>query len=192
MRQIIFIGLCYILLSTVTSYGQTKFEREYRLKATEVPLIARKYVANLGFTQKIKWYKEISQDGKSIEAKTKWANKCYSIEFAEDGQLEDIEIKITWKELPEILQDKISKKLSAKFDTYKINKIQRQYTGEATILKKVVLGDKAERNFTTRYELIIKGKKDKKVKLYEFLFSDKGEILETFTIELRNTDNLEY
>ncbi len=180
-----------VLFSTLM-IAQTKFEREYKVKANEVPAKAIQYVKSLGADKKIKWYQEISQAGKSVEGKTKIRNSCYSVEFDMEGNLQDVEVKIGWKEIPKRSELKILEHLIFRFDKFKTQKIQRQYTGDSAVIKQVLVGEKTIIQPTIRYEMVVKGRKNRQVKLYEFLFSEEGEFLEELTIELRNTDNLEY
>ncbi|MEM1122573.1 MAG: hypothetical protein AAGJ18_19170 [Bacteroidota bacterium] len=189
-RLIALASLCSFV--NLSLYSQIKFEREYRLKAVEVPSQAQQYVIALGAKKKIKWYKEISQDGKSIEAKTKIRAHCYSIEFSEVGELEDVEIKIDWDEIAETTQQNIKNHLKSIFKKYKIKKIQRQFTGDAASIKAFLIKQKVAENCQIRYEIVVKGRNEKGVRLYEILFAEDGQFLKSLPIELRNTDNLEY
>lgn len=191
MRWTMLLLFFTFLLNSMT-FGQIKFEREYRLKATEVPVLAKEYVKSLGATKKVKWYKEISQAGESIEAKTKIQNNCYSIEFGMVGNLEDVEVKIAWRDIEKAIQQKMLEYLDKEFNKHKIQKIQKQYAGNSEVIKRVLLGEELSQEYFIRFEMVVKGRKNGQVKLYELLFSDAAQLLESFTIELRNTDNLEY
>jgi len=187
-----FFLLCFIFFSTLGLCGQTKFEREYRLNSVQVPAESQAYLASLGATKKIKWYKEISQSGISIEGKTKINNACYSVEFDTTGVLEDVEIKIGWKNVEEPTQQSILQYLDSQFDKHSFQKIQRQFTGDSEKIKRRLTTQELIDGITISYEIIVKGKKNRRVKLYEFLFSERGEFIASLPIELRNTDNLEY
>ncbi len=191
MKRRILLFFSFLLL-TISLQAQTKFEREYRLDANDVPLTAKEYLTSLGATKKIKWYKEISQTGKSIEGKTKINNACYSVEFDTTGVLEDVEIKIGWKEIAPQTQGAIRQYLEKEFDKFSFQKIQRQFVGKPEIVQLAISSDNPNEAVTISYEMVVKGRKNRKVKLYEFLFSQDGNFIESLPIELRNTDNLEY
>lgn len=188
----LFSIVCFIFLSNLVLSGQTKFEREYRLKSEEIPAEAQSYLTSLGATKKIKWYKEVSQSGISIEGKTKINNACFSVEFDTMGVLEDVEIKIGWKNVAEQTQQAILHYLDSQFDKHSFQKIQRQFTGAPEKIKRSLSSTELIDGITISYEIIVKGKKNRQVKLYEFLFSEEGQFITSLPIELRNTDNLEY
>lgn len=190
--KISFFLCCFLLGVLVKMPAQTKFEREYRLKSSEIPVVAQTYVHSLGAKKKIKWYKEISQEGKSIEAKTKIRDHCHSIEFDQSGNLEDVEVKIDWEEVAKTTRQQIENYLEETFEKHKIRKIQRQYSGDSEAIRGALVEEKVTKEVMIRYEIVVKGKKNGEMNLYELLFSSEGQLLESYTIELRNTDNLEY
>ncbi|MDQ4139839.1 MAG: hypothetical protein M3142_04880, partial [Bacteroidota bacterium] len=132
LKILFFINV--ILLITNQTFGQTKYEKEYRLKPQEVPVEARKFVDALRFSGKVKWYFEENLKGNSIEAKVTNNQKRYSLEFDTLGNLQDVEVQIDWLEIPEVTRNNISGSLDSEYSDYKINKIQVQYTGKNSIL----------------------------------------------------------
>lgn len=190
MKTKISFVIGFFLLSSLV-FGQTKYEKEYRLKLSSVPEEAQDFLKALGFNSKIKWYKEEGLASTSIEAKTEFNDKKYSIEFDSNGQIEDIEVEVEWKELPTATQTKICDYLTENHQKYKIEKIQIQYTGDSdNLIKKVT--NSAEEGITTHYEIIVKGKTNDNFQLLEYLFSDEGNMVKKSVIVFKNTDNLEY
>ena len=124
--------LCLILYLTGFSNslnGQQKFEREFRVSEEEVPPKALEAFQNSLFTNKIKWYKEISNEGISFEAKTKKQKTRFSIEFDSLGILQDIEVKTPFADIPDEGRKAIKIHLSDEFEKWKIVKTQFQLTG---------------------------------------------------------------
>ena len=172
--------------------GQTKYEREYRLKEQEVPASAKKYIRELQSGARIKWYYEDDAVDDAIEAKFKCQGQRYSVEFDTLGELEDIEIQYRFKALPEQVQRAVEKNLEETYDSHKVRKVQIQYLGEAEDLLALIRDGDQSVPFTTNYELIVKGKGPNRVHLYEVTYDRTGARTKTARIVLRNIDNLEY
>jgi len=118
-----------LTISLGVTHAQEKFEKEYRIKTEEVPVKALKFVTQLGFTKKVKWYREEGLTQTSIEAKSKKNREKYSIEFDELGTIEDIEKKIAWSSIPLSTRNNIRSYFDTAHQKICIQKIQIQYTG---------------------------------------------------------------
>lgn len=174
------------------SYGQQKYEKEYRLNDDEIPYNALCFIDSLDVEEKIKWYLEEGIDRKSIEAKYKLNNQKYSVEFDTTGNLEDIEIQIAWRELQKTLRGSINSHLEKECRKYKIKKVQIQYSGDgSTLLSKLKTG-KSAGDYVIRYEIIAKCKSVNDVALFEYLFDDAGQKLTAYEIIFKNSSHLEY
>jgi hypothetical protein len=171
-----------VFLFPVTTFAQEKIEREYAIKSTQVPEPALQFIDQVFENPRIRWYAEESQKGKSIEAKVKRDGTIYSIEFDPDGKPQDIETLIKFKSLPEKLGQAIQHTLEAEFSRIKIYKVQRQWTGPATTLQLLLGKKKPAALYTTRYELVIRGTKDKSTSDYEVLVDDHGMLIRTSKI----------
>jgi hypothetical protein len=181
-----------LLLPIGQLFGQTKFEKEYRIKTRSVPNLAIEYVSQFGFTVKVKWFREESYTGKSIEAKVKQDKTRFSIEFDTIGNLQDIEIEIRSQEIAPMIMSKIRTQFGKDFAKHKINKIQRQFSGESQSIFNRLNGNSEDEAVFIKYEIIVKGKKDGKTSLYEYLFDRNGELEKRALIVFRNTDHLVY
>jgi hypothetical protein len=188
----ILIYVILLILPAANALGQTKYEKEEKLKLREVPAKARQFVDSLHFQSKVKWYYEQNLQGNSIEAKAKIGKKEYSIEFDTLGNIQDMEVQLEEKEVPQNTFSAIEKALQASFSSFQINKIQVQYKSDPSTLLLLAKNQSAKRMYTTSYELVVKGKKGKQVKLYEITFTENGELTATSEIIFSNTDNLEY
>lgn len=193
MRKSINLFLTFTLVVCAhQAFAQQKFEKEYRLKTAEVPLLARQFVDSLDFDRRVKWYMEISQDGKSVEAKSKRNGQRHSIEFDSTGILQDVEIEVRFGTIPEKLRETITQNLDVELDRFRITKTQEQLTGARKDLLTYLKGGSDETGLTTRYEAIVRGTKDGERNEFEYTFSLSGEIEKSSKVVFRNTDNLVY
>lgn len=172
-------------------FGQEKFEREFGIQAAEVPGAALTFIEGCFFDNKIKWYREESQDGNSFEAKTKSSGSWYSIEFDTLGAVIDVEKKVKTKHLSLEEQAKLTTALSREFARFKISKIQLQWKASQEVLWELINDGDSQKNFYFAYELMVRAKKDKFWETYEVLINPAGEILKTLEVVRRATDNIE-
>ncbi len=183
---------CMCLFTMLTINGQVKFEKEYRIKDKEVPKKAKKFIDSSFNNQKIKWYTEESQDGKTIEAKTIYNKNQYSIEFDNLGNILDVEKKVKFKNLKGDLKKSINYQLNSVFKNYKILKTQIQWKASSKSLTALIKDEDISDSFETNYELVLKGQKKDTLGMFEVLFDSNGRILKIYEIIHRNTDNLQF
>lgn len=189
---ILFSIVLLFTLCTQNAYGQQKYEKESHLTLKSAPPVALVFINDLEITNRIKWYSEVSLKSKSIEAKFKLDNKRHSIEFDTTGIIQDVELEMKWTEMQSHLKDSINSQLSSICSSYKISKIQIQYSGSQSDLLSFLKDGAATENLTINYEIIVKCMNNNKTELFEYLFSDEGRLLETFKIIFKNSSNLEY
>lgn len=193
--QEMIIRLCFlsfILLSGTLSQGQTKYEREYRIRHDEVPEIAHQFIRADIINCRLKWYYEENLEGNSIEAKFKLNRQKYSVEFDTAGKLQDIEIEYDFEEVPQEIKSRITKKLQSEYEKHAIRKIQFQYSGAIASMPEFLQSEYPAEEFTLKYELVAKGKKEGDWNLYELTFDADGKLEDISRIILRNSDNLEF
>ncbi|WP_378172067.1 hypothetical protein [Aquimarina sp. SS2-1] len=183
---------CFSICFSISGYSQNKLEKEFRINISEVPQLAKEFMKQGPFDKKIKWYTEESQNGKSIEAKTCYDSKKYSIEFDTDGKLQDMEQKIAFVSISSSLQTKIKRSLDSVFIKHKIKKTQKQWVGSPSTLISLLYRKNTTESYNINYELIVRGKKNKRYEYYELLFDHKGVLLQILKIVNDNTDNLLY
>lgn len=184
------IALCFFASSDLVS--QTKYEKEYGIKSSEVPGKALLFMDSLQFNSRIKWYKEEGLTTTSIEAKTNYKRKKYSIEFDQYGVFEDAEVEVRWRRVSSAVRSEISEYLEEKYRKFQVEKVQLQYTGSPETVRAVLKGEPARTAPTIKYELIIVTRVEKTFKRFEYQFSDAGKFLEMSEVVVRNTDNLIY
>jgi len=185
--------LSFLLLLSIHGFSQSKYEKEFRIKGESVPSKARSFVDSITFDSKVKWYKEISLDLITIEAKAKINNERHSIEFSENGIFEDAEVEVKPDKIPESVNSKISGILSQRHKKYKIEKIQIQYTGGRNVVLSFLRGDRNNsEGITINYEVVISTKMDGNYLMLEYLFSETGEYLQSSEIISRRKDTIDY
>lgn len=186
-----------ILLSIVlvslwgTSLAQTKYEKEYRIRQDAVPERARAFIASVFEKANIQWYAEESHTGKSIEAKLRASGKRYSIEFDESGKIQDVEIMSSMKQIDAKTRNILKDNLEKTFTKYKVTKTQRQWSGSEDNLKRAIATGEAK-GIVTKYELVVRGTKDKRTGYFEVESESDGSITSVREIVQRNADNLIY
>lgn len=169
--------VCLLFFISFGLAGQTKFEKEERIKAEEFPKEAIGLLKAASLPKKVKYYKEQSDRGLSYEAKFKKNGTFFSVEFSSDGSLEDVEAEIG--QLPAEVQSSINQYLSNEFKKHGIKKIQRQFIiapedNPSTILKTALANAHSP---TVNYELIVRAKTDKGWQQLEMLFDANGTLL---------------
>ena len=179
------------LFGCLTISAQEKFEREYRVAQELVPMTATNHVKKYGFKNKIKWYAEESQDGKTFEAKTKHAGYLLSLEFDKDGNILDIEKRISLNEIPAQKKENVLSALSKRFSKYKIRKIQAQFLTKDGDLPTLIMKEDALKK-AKRFEIVLKGTSNKEKGLFELLIDNDGTILKELRFVPRDRDNLEF
>lgn len=171
----------YILLLVFSicfmASAQNKYEREHRIREVQFPEKALEYIhEKLDDAKRTRFYKEIDGNTISYKAKFKKDRLWYGMEFDKTGAIENVEIVVKPSDIPDEAFSAMKRYLSNNFTKYKIRKIHQQYrvsemnTFEATIknaFQNLILP-------TINYELIIKGKKDKKSEQHEVLFDSEG------------------
>ncbi|RZS93422.1 hypothetical protein [Aquimarina brevivitae] len=179
-------------LVQLAASAQVKFEKEKRVKSSDVPKSATTWIDSLPFTHKIKWYKEISQDGTSYEAKTCLHKTKYSIEFTATGQLIDVELQTPFRKLNEAVKKEIEEVLTKNYDKYSIQKTQEQYIGNKDSVGKLIIDKNTRSELTKNYELIVKVKEDGDYKTYEITFDNEVKLIKKLVVDQRRSDNIEF
>ncbi|MBU3025211.1 hypothetical protein [Zobellia galactanivorans] len=101
------------------------------------------------------------------------------MEFNSIGQLEDIETYIEEKDIPESTLQRVNNYLKEEFNTYRIIKIQRQYTTEITKTPEALYqyAFYKDKNIGENYEIVIAGRNQEDFENFELLFSSEGSLI---------------
>lgn len=171
------IFLIAFLFACVSSFSQDKYEREHRILKKQFPEKALNYISEkLEGAKKIRFYREIDSAKTSFEVKFKKVRLWYSIEFDEQGELEDIEIDIKEIDIPNESWKNINTYLANNFSKTRIKKIQQQYRASQNESTEVTLRNAFQNLLlpSINYEIIIAGKKETGYEEYEVLFDAEG------------------
>ncbi|RZN83703.1 MAG: hypothetical protein EVB11_04580 [Winogradskyella sp.] len=192
MKSKVVIILSLLLLSTSLIFCQAKNEKETRIKFNELPNNIRNITKVLPKeTKRLKAYKEIDGLKKSFEIKLKYRNNRYSIEFSENGIIEDIEIITTFNTLNKDVQILIEHYFKETYSKYKFIKIQKQYVFENNIEASTFVRDILIKKYnpSSNFEIIAEVKKEKKRTIREFTFNSKGLLINSRIV---NPSSYEY
>lgn len=183
------------LLGLHNAQAQYKYEREYRIKKSEFPNNALELISDkIKDAKRIKFYKETDSTKISYEAKLKKDKLWYSIEFSQEGMLEDIEILIDAVDIPNDTYHNIEKYLEANYSKFRIKRLQQQYPTSPGADAETTLKNAFQNLMlpSTNYELVIAGKKDRKYLDYEILFDSEGNFISKRTSLPPNYDHVLY
>jgi hypothetical protein len=181
-----------LILFPFVLQAQQKYEREYRVKSEIVPQSAKDFIDSIGSGSKIKWYKEVSLNDVTIEAKFKHKKKKYSVEFDTLGILQDVEFIIKKNKISPVVYHKIAYELDSLYQKWKFQKIQMQYGGNRKDLLTSINENEPSDSIKVIYEIVLRGKSLGNTQLFEITFNEQGERLDILQIIQDKADHLEY
>ncbi|MDZ4147149.1 MAG: hypothetical protein U1C58_02595 [Flavobacteriaceae bacterium] len=188
----IILSIGFLLLFPFISKAQLKYEREFRIKSETIPQSAKEFIDSISVDSKIKWYKEISLNDVTLEAKFKLENKKFSIEFDTLGKLQDVEFVIKKREISPEVYNKIERKLDSVYQKWKFQKIQIHYSGKSRDIVAAIRKNEPSDSIKIAYEIVLKGKNLEDTQLYEITFNEQGEVQNILQIIQDKADHLEY
>ncbi|AFL85128.1 hypothetical protein Belba_2579 [Belliella baltica DSM 15883] len=184
--------LFFLLITSSITYAQ-KREVEKSVKAADVPEEARLWLKDAyEGKSRVKWYFQTDGEKEVYEAKLKWKKKWHSVEFLPSGEILNIEILITIKELPEDVYENMVQYFTANYQRYKIDRIQIQYTGESDDLEDLIDENEVAEQLILQYEVEYFGREKGENKMWEGHFDRLGKMLKKRVIELNSTDILDF
>ncbi|APY08146.1 hypothetical protein BWZ20_07460 [Winogradskyella sp. J14-2] len=161
-------------------FSQTKNEKEERITKSEFPEVAIEVIKNLpDDCKRLKFYKETDGEKQSFEVKFKYKKKRYSLEFTNDGVIEDLEVLTKFKTINESKKSKIKNYFKSNFSKYKVIKVQKQFIYKKELdpvafIKNILKNTATE---APNFEIIAEVKTDKKRDIREFTFNTSGEFV---------------
>ena len=169
------------LLVNVFCFGQKKQEREFRIDQEDLPQKIIPILSDyLNTVKRLRFYKELDGEKSSYEVKFKKDKLFYSVEFDENGTLEDVEFIIKETAIPRVTLNTIKDHFSKTYGKFRIKKIQQQYLNNGTDTKAVLR--KAFQNLLVpeiNYEIVIAVKDGEGYGEYEVTFDSDGQHLLT-------------
>jgi hypothetical protein len=190
MKKLIFVALLFTF--SLSSFAQPKYEKESRIRKSQVPQTAIQFVDSLTPDSRVVWYRETGYNKTSYEAKTRYKGKSLSIEFSDQGHLEDVEAEIKTPEIPPDTFLKISKLLTEIYGKYSFERMQLQYSGDPQSILAFLRNPTETRAPLIYYELVVAARSGGSYGLFEYLFSEEGVFIEKSEVLIKMTDNLEF
>jgi hypothetical protein len=162
-----------------------KLEREERVESSVFPAGTLNLVKEIAINRKVKFYKEFDGDKTSFEAKFKKQRQRYSMEYSQNGTLEDVEIEVKHKDIDSQLWGKIAIQLDSISHRWRVEKVQQQYV--SVPFDKAALLLRIEGEEFDNLELIVAFKSNRNIYRKELLFNREGKL-----INQRNVKRLAY
>ncbi|WP_299524839.1 hypothetical protein [Winogradskyella sp.] len=175
--------------------GQTKNEKEERIKLSEFPLAAQKIVETLPKNcKRVNFYKETDGQKQSFEAKFKHKGKRYSLEFSKEGIVEDLEVLTKFKAVKTNVKTEITDYFKSTYSKHKVIKVQKQYVYNSNIEASQFIANVLSQNsgIAPNFEIIAEVKVEKQRVLREFEFDDKGTFISFRTINSTSYEHVLY
>ncbi len=189
MKKLTFLLLILFSLSSIAQ--SKKKEKEARISQNEMPPKAIQLLDKFNekeFKEKTYFF-ETDGNKKSYEAKFIYKKHAYSVEFSEDGKLQDVEKVIRKKEMPTSTQEAIEVYLEKNFDAFKLEKIQEQFKDKGKTEK--TFQESLQQNETPdNYEIIVQVRKNQQYFVYEFLFDAFGNFKKKRKVDKNSYDYL--
>ncbi len=184
-----------LLLLPLFIISQVKQEQEQRIKKEQFPDKALELLEEyLEDARRIRFYIEMENGEKGYEAKFKKGKLHYSVEFFENGELEDVEFIIATKDIPNDSWNAIEEHLGSKFPGYRIIKIQQQHQAKEGIDPKTIM-HQAFQNLILphiNYEIVFSAKVYGVFHNHEATFDLEGKLLEIRRYLPPNYDHVLY
>ena len=173
--------LLFVIVGIVQiTSAQNKYEQESRIDKADFPNSAYLLIEDyLKDAKRVRFYQETDSTKKSYEAKFKKGRLRYSVEFDEQGTLEDVEFKIKVRDIPNDTWGAIQSYLDKNHYKHRVKKIQQQYpfreekSVEKTLhnaFQNLILPD-------VNYELVFSAKESGGFQEYEALFDYEGQLI---------------
>lgn len=183
------------LLLPLSLLSQVKQEQELRIKREQFPLNALELLEDyMEDARRIRFYLEVENGEKGYEAKFKKGKLLYSVEFFENGELEDVEFIIGTRDMPNDSWEAIREHLEAEYPGYRIIKIQQQHLAlEGEDPKKTM--HQAFQNLILpyiNYEIVFSAKVDGAFQTHEATYGLEGNLIEIRKYLPPNYDHVLY
>lgn len=182
-------------LATFCTQAQEKFEKESRIGKNGFPENALKLLERYSKDAKrIRYYKETDGNKISYEAKLKLKGQKFSIEYDTLGILEDIEVKIKFKNIPKKVRDSVIDYFGSHFMKYSIKKVQKQFYNK-NFQNSVAVFEAAfnKKDITTvNYEIVVWRVLEKTSGMVELTFNREGSFVSSRPIAQASYDHILY
>lgn len=175
--------------------SQTKNEKEERVALSNFPQAAQTLLETLPKDcRRIKFYSETDGQKKSFEAKFKYKGQRFSLEFSENGEIEDLEVQTKIKAIDDTKRNNITNYFDTTFSKSKLIKIQKQYVYNSELDTELFLAQilSGSTNIAPNFEIVAEVKIEKQRELREFTFDSSGDFLNYRTINPTSYEHVLY
>jgi len=184
-----------LLLLPLSLLAQVKQEQELRIKKEQFPESALELLEEyLEDARRIRFYLEVENAEKGYEAKFKRGKLHYSVEFFENGELEDVEFIIKPRDIPNDSWKAIQDQLGSDYPGFRIIKIQQQHPASEGVDPKTIM-HQAFQNLLLpyiNYEIVFSAKVDGAFRTHEATFDFEGNLIEIRMYLPPNYDHVLY
>lgn len=186
------VSFLLILLTTVDSFGQYKYEKESRIHSSELPFQLDLDFGAYAGVKRLKWYKEHNIDQVHYEAKFRFEGSVYSVEFDSLGVLEDVEVLCSLKNLEGSLSRQLTRNINSFYKKWKIDKLQEQYLISQDVLKALLDQSVSLKDLSSNYEMELIVLEQGERNHYELLFDSSLNLIRIRRIVKDSSLNLEF
>lgn len=161
----------------ISSSAQVKYEKEFRIEKSQFPEISISTVAPyIKDVKRLRFYKEIDSSLQTYEIKFRKDRLHYSIEFSDEGELQDIKITIKPVDIPDQSWITITENLNENFEKFKVRKIQQQYPRAAFASDAITFRNTFQNLLLPeiRYEIEVHDRTARGNVDYQFLYNAEG------------------
>lgn len=197
MKSRLVLFSAFFFLSSF-AVAQVKYEKEERIPVDDLPPVVQALLPQLQTNAKrMRYYCEFDGDKDSYEVKFKKHSTHFSIEFSQEGSLEDIEMLIKKANLP----SSVMTSLNDTFPRCKLTRIQKQFVhpkgaDPANTLRIVLSKNHDTLNHKlideANYEIEAQCFIENRFQKMELLFNADGKLLSTRTIIAEADDHIIY
>ena len=186
-----------LLCGCYSAFGQIKYEKEERIQKEELPVAVVQLLPLMKANAKrIRYYREFDGQSISYEVKFKKHGAHFSVEFNQEGVLEDVEVLVAKSALPTVVLETVK----THFQSVKLTRIQKQFVhpqgvnpvhtlravfGKYSSVKHDVLTKSA-------YEIVVSGKTQNGYQQFEVLVAPSGKLLKKSTILTKDYEHVVY
>lgn len=182
--------LFLLLLLGSTAIAQVKYEKEERIQKEALPTAVSKLLPLMEtHVKRMRYYREFDGQSSSYEIKFKKHDTHISVEFSQEGVLEDVEVLVAKSALPTAVLEAVK----AHFQRVKFNRIQKQFVHPQGAIPTHTLQAVFENQLVpTAYELEVSGKTQNGYQQFELLIDPAGKLLKKSSIITKDYEHVVY
>lgn len=118
------LALLFLLLFGYTAIAQVKYEKEERIQKEALPTAVGKLLPLMEtHAKRMRYYRELDGESINYEVKFRKHGTHFSVEFNQEGVLEDVEVLVAKSALPTA----VLKTVKTHFQSVKLTRIQKQF-----------------------------------------------------------------